>query len=321
MSDEAQLQEQSPTPPGNVARADPTFKLVTSELAWQSGLRLTWAELPQSLTADFVLEVPPELKLDDTLFSFLAGYDYAVLDFKGQGDPLDEDKLLTNVARTALFCIKKPANVRRTLNLLVCSRYPQEILRPVEGVAGFSRPDEQAMPWLWLGRYSVQEIAIVVCRDLPLEPRFYNWLAFAPADSEKWKALVRLALKEGRRDLIELMRRMRPKEVLELATVSYLKDLDPEEEARINEGWGELFELILPKIAVEDPVLFKKLLGHIEAKQLAEAMGAEQLIEVMGAEQLTEAIGMEQLAATLTDEQLEEIMRRRRAKKEATEQP
>jgi hypothetical protein len=33
--------------------------------------------------------------------------------------------------------------------------------------------------WLYTARVGFQDVAIVVCRDLPLEPKFYKWLIFA----------------------------------------------------------------------------------------------------------------------------------------------
>lgn len=291
-----------------VTRADAAFKRVTGDLAQQIGLRLQSAELPQTLSADFILEVPPGVKLATTLFSFLADYEYAVLDFKGQSDPLDMDKLLTNSARTSLFCSKYSHDVRKVLNLLVCSRYPQDILRPVAGVTGFSRPDAEAQPWLWVGHYSIQEVAIVVCRDLPLGPPYYDWLAFAPADSVTWKAFVRLALKDGRRDLLEIISSMRPKEFKAMA-IDYMANVDPKDQARIDLEWFEVLEEELPRLKASLPEAFEKFTRRENFRDFQAAVAMFRL------EQLIETIGVEQLAETLTDEQLEEILRRRRKNK------
>lgn len=264
-----------------IARADPTFKKVTSELATQTGLRLTATELAQALLADMVLELAnlsTSTTLENTLFSFLAGMQYAITDFKGQGDPLTLAKFHVNAARTSLFCSKHPeVPVQQVLNLIVSSRFPQDVL----GI--FNKPGQPptlvnppGMSWLWRGSFPTQEVAIVVCRDLPLEPRFYNWLAFAPADSESWRNLVRLALKEGRRDLIDLFRSMRPKEFKAMATIDYLKDLDPQERKRINMELSETISEDLTRLASEAPEAFQRAVAGVDLEKFLEALSPEQ---------------------------------------------
>lgn len=316
MSDKPEITQQSSTTPEQpsetvttitMSRADPTFKRVTGDLAEAVGIKLTSAELPQTTLADLVLEIPPSAKLDNTLFSFLTGFSYAVTDFKGQSDPLDLPKFQANQARTSAFCSRRPhVPVSQVLNLVVTSRYPQEFLK-------IANPDtkppalEQVpeIPWLWRASYFFQEIAIVVCRDLPLEPQYYEWLAFAPADSTSWRALIRLALRDDKRDLLELISNMRPKE-FKAMSIDYLADVDPKERERLNQEWAEVLEEELPRLAAEAPAAFQKLIASVDL---------EKVVEAIGIEQLAEAIGVEQLAETLTDEQMEEILRRRRASK------
>lgn len=132
------------------SRADPTFKRVTQQVAEEVGLRIIGAELPQALTADLILEIPANAKLEDTLFGFLHEYEYVVLDFKGQSDTLDISKFLINLARTALFCTKHPRTAPdKVLNLLVCARYPQELINQSRG----SLVNSADKIWLWRGSF------------------------------------------------------------------------------------------------------------------------------------------------------------------------
>lgn len=202
-------------------------------------------------------------------------------------------KLLNNVARTAMFCTKNPqVDVRQVVNLLVCSRYPQEVLRPQEGVAGFSRPDEQGQPWLWQARFAVQEIAIVVCRDLPLEAQFYDWLVFVPSDNKRWPETVKEFLRARRADLFDFARRLHPEEFekmnLDIDYKKIFSELDPKKRHRLKKGFRNLVLSDLKNLAEDEPEDFEYILSSLKPEQLADA---------------------------LTDEQLEEILRRRQEKK------
>lgn len=303
------MSEQEPEPTRSeeelISRPDPTFKAITDRVARAVGLKIIGAELPQTLSADFVLEAPPEVKLENTLFEFLANYQYAVVDFKGQSDPLDIPKLQLSVARTALFSAKHPqVSVRQILNLLVSSRFPQEILKREKGVAGFRRSKEQ--PWLWRGSFRFQEIAIVVCRDLPLEPRFYDWLAFVPSDNRRWPETIKMFLEEERFDLLTMMMRMHPKEFkamqLDLNYKEILSQMDPKERERLDKDTLEFIKDELRERALKNPESFKDALSSVEPEKVVEALTPDQL------------------ADALSDEQLEEILRRRRLKNKQSDQ-
>ncbi len=258
-------------------RADPAFKLITNQIAQELSLKVIGAELPQTLTADLVLEIPSDIspKLEDSLFSFLIGYEYAVIEFKGQNDRFTLPKFLTNLARIALFCLKRPeVEVGKVLNLFVCSRYPQEILglaNPTPEQASFRNTAQE--PWVWRASFFFQEIMIVICRDLPLEPRYYQWLLFAPADTQKWREFVKTALREGRRDLVASLRSLRPKEFneMQIDVNEILSQLDPKERKRLNKDWAEVMEEKLPEMANEEPdellELFDNFLSKITPTQ------------------------------------------------------
>jgi hypothetical protein len=113
-------------------RADPRFKLRTGQWVARLGIKAVATELPQLLSTDMLFDIPPEShpNLTDTLLEFLQDFRYAVTDFKGPKDNLDLDKYNLNMARTATFStkVKETSDKRRVLNLIVSSRYPQEIL-------------------------------------------------------------------------------------------------------------------------------------------------------------------------------------------------
>ncbi len=267
-------------------RADPAFKLITSRVAQEADLKVIGAELHQTLTAALVLEIPSEAsaKLESSLFSFLIGYQYAIVEFKGQNDPFTLRKFLTNMARTALFCLKREeVEINKVLNLFVCSRYLQEILGLANAVPdrpSFTNSPEQ--PWLWRASFFFQEVIIVVCRDLPIEPRFYDWLLFAPASTIKWWAFVRTAIQEGRRDLIEILIKLRPREVKDMVidVNELLSQLDPKERERLNNDWTEVLQEELPRMMVEEPENARKILSRLDLTKMVGFLSSEQVAQL-----------------------------------------
>ena len=243
------------TEPELKSRADPTFKRITEYRAQSVGVRVIGADLPQIITADLVLEIPVQVRLEDTLFNFLVGFDYAVLDFKGQSDNLDMPKFQLNVGRTALFCSRHPQTPSsRVLNLIVSSRYPADFLKE----AGETLTNSAERPWLWRNQSFYQQVAIVVCRDLPLEPRYYEWLIFAPAGGNVWKEFVRLLIREEQSDLLDVVKKMRPKE-FEAMRLDILSGYDPQEKKRLEEEYLQLLESDLVFMAEADPQRFERL--------------------------------------------------------------
>lgn len=55
-------------------RPDPLFLHKTKRLAERFGLKFVEAKLPQTLIADFILNVPEGLNLSETLFDFFRTY-------------------------------------------------------------------------------------------------------------------------------------------------------------------------------------------------------------------------------------------------------
>lgn len=72
--------------------------------------------------------------------------------------------------------------------------------------------------WLCRERFGTQEIAIVICELLPVEPKYYPWLLFAPTKSEAWRECVRELIlnRDKYRDLLEEAAALRMKQVNEV---------------------------------------------------------------------------------------------------------
>jgi hypothetical protein len=158
----------------NANRPDPFFKLLTRLEAVQLGLQLVETELQYSTRADLVLSVPDGLSLDGTMFDFFRPLN--VLEFKSQGDQLTLREFIRNDLRADLLFLQgSDESYLNILNIIVSSRLPQGFIS-LASQGGITFAPEVGRPWLWRGQSGFQDVAIVVCRDLPLEPLYYPWL-------------------------------------------------------------------------------------------------------------------------------------------------
>jgi hypothetical protein len=211
---------------------------------------------------------------------------------------LNLDKFLINVARTATFCTKVKPNEdkRRVLNLIVSSRRPEDLLAMANEDPDhpeFTNTPEK--PWLWRGGTFYQKYIIIVCRDLPFEEPYYDWLIFAPSDSDKWKNFVKIVLRDKRQDLLDELILLHPKET-KMITAEYFNELDAEQQKMLYGNYEEVFVQGLLFLDEKFPQRLPEL--------LAAKVAPEQLVSAIAAtkpELLVSAL------TTLTPEQLDAI--------------
>lgn len=271
-------------------RPDPAFKAVTKDFATQLGLETVETEFPQTLRADLILAVPQGLALENTLFSFFRRFN--IIEFKGEDDQFDEEGFVRNEVRTGLlYLYNRDANFENMLNLIVSSRLPQRFFDYMEAHQ-CKFESQQAQPWLWRGRVGLQEVAVVVCRELPLEPRYYQWLLFAPATSRKWREFVKMLAREGNTSMLEVVRNLRPKEY-EFMTVDIqelLKEYTPEERKRYIKDWLSAFASELPAMAEEMPEDLSQTIAKIKPELRVAGMNLEERLAGLTPEQRRELL-------------------------------
>jgi hypothetical protein len=262
--------------PSNALRPDPLFKDVTRTAALAAGLELLTIELPQLLRADLVLTVPPDKDLSGTLFEFLSPY--SILEFKSENDDFDQAELIKNLARSLLFLSKNQAvTYNQLLTVFVCAKHPDSVL---EHLAAEISPIESdpSRPWLLHSHFGPLKITIVVCRLLPLEKRYYDWLLFAPTGSVKWHEFVKILVRNGEKAFLEQVKNLRPKEftLMTPEITEMLKTLSPEERAQHEKDWFGLIEAEL--LASEDlnQDALSKLLTKLRPETLTANLTPEQ---------------------------------------------
>jgi hypothetical protein len=127
---------------------------------------------------------------------------------------------VVNQVRTAILFLQektkeKKKDYSRFLNAYVLARYPKDFLdnAPNNGIVFTVDPKR---PWLRWATVGYQRIALIICRDLPIERRFYRWLLFAPSKGKTWSAFIEQLKKEGNLELLGIAEQLRPKEYQKL---------------------------------------------------------------------------------------------------------
>jgi hypothetical protein len=164
----------------------------------------------------------------------------------------------------------------RFLNVYVLSRYPKDFLEEAarNGII-FSRDAERE--WLWWTTVGYQKIALVVCRDLPIEKRFYKWLLFAPSESNKWRDFIHHLEDESNAELLRLAKTLRPEdfsmakrtadEIWE--EVRQMGALTPEVEADLARQRQRGIEIILADLEHKSHYQIKFVVKHMNKEQAA----------------------------------------------------
>jgi hypothetical protein len=308
-----------------VYRPDPRFKLRMVRLAESLGIIVRTAELPQTGIADLVFELPNELtRLVGTFFEFLQIFKFVIVDFKGENDNLTMKLLQLNISRTAAFAAENERTpVRKILNLIISSRFPAEVIRAAN--ADPQKPELIQQPgksWLWRSSSYVQEVAIVVCRDLPISPEYFDLLLFAPVNTETWKRFTRTILDQALYDYIDESFKLHPKEMREMRIPrsEYWNDLDPREQERLTRDWMYVFQEEMTEWAQNDPEKLRnfmqivwdapvgeQIIQEIPTEKLVKAMPTEKVVKVLPPEQMVEAVSAEKLLDALSPEKLEDL--------------
>jgi hypothetical protein len=296
---------------------DTVFKILTRREIEQSKLRVGESEIQYISRSDLVLEIPPGVELANTLFEFCAPT--TVIEFKSQNDqPFGVEEFVVNHTRTSVLFLqalnrakaerkrqrlKSPARKRASsnqdntvlefygqfLNLYVVARYPQDFMEIAQANAIIFKPDPDRL-WLHWASASFQRVALVVCRDLPLEKRFYNWLLFAPSNSKKWEAFIRRLRLEGEKELLDYAEKLRPKEfeMIRMSAEELWEQLrqegalTPEVEAQLARERAEAIQILLSDLDNKDYLQMSVLFDDMDEAQVSQMLNALSSLRLVG---------------------------------------
>ena len=248
-----------------VKRPDPLFKQLMTKVLSKVGLDRgpTELQIAQTTSSDMLITIPAGVSTENTLFDFFRATN--VVEFKSASDKLSKEAFAVQLARVYLLFAETPAlEFSQILNVIVSSRYPREFLSySQEEGCPFKVDDNRE--WLYRARIGYQEVALVVCEKLPLEPRYGSWLIFADATTQKWRDFIKMTASQHDWELLELARGLRPKEFSAMASqiLELFEQYSPEERARIrNDSW-DFIDTMMQKMGIEEREKLISVVGHV----------------------------------------------------------
>jgi hypothetical protein len=241
---------------------DTVFKSLTRIEVEEQNFRVSDSEFQHVTRADLVIEVPEGIDTSDTMFDFCAPV--TVLEFKSENDHFYSEDFVVNQVRTAILFLQektkeKKKDYSRFLNAYVLARYPKDFLdnAPNNGIVFTVDPNR---PWLRWATVGYQRIALIICRDLPIQRRFYRWLLFAPSKGKTWSAFIEQLKKEGNQELLAIAEQLRPEEyqMLKINAKEIWEEarragaLTPEVEAELAKARARGIEILLSDLDHHD---------------------------------------------------------------------
>ena len=165
-------------------------------------------------------------------------------------------------------------------------------------------------------------MAVIVCRDLPFEERYFGWIAFAPTKSHNWRKLITTLVRTGNHwELLKLIEGMRPKEVRKIMDETFKEmakegTLPPEYEAQMERNRAIVTEYVLTRMAKRLPPeqfarIFgvKDLLAGLPAEERLASIPVEERLASIPVEERLAGIPAEERLAGLSQEEKQKLLK------------
>jgi hypothetical protein len=299
-------------------RPDPLFKELLAEAAREAGLKSEPTELQvqQSSTSDLLLTIPEGTALDGTLFDFFRQAN--IIEFKSTNDPLTTVKFALQLGRVYLWLVQQQqaqsnkakaiatiaVDFDNILNVVVSSKYPREFLKysAERGCPFVATPERE---WLLQARCGWQDVVIVVCERLPIEPKYERWLMFAPATSQTWRSFLKMLAQEQNWELLEVAKKLRPKEfkLMSPELEKYFEELRAEEPELYDKKWWEIVNLPLPDPKYLKPEQLAQLMSKLAPEERTIGLTPEERTIGLTPEERTIGLTPEERTIGLTPEE------------------
>jgi hypothetical protein len=266
-------------------RPDPTFKEIIGQFAKQVGLKQINVEIPQLTSADLILRKEQNTNLADTMFFYFK--EVTVIEFKSEKDTFTEHEFSDNIARCLLVHSKnREIKLRQILALYVSSEKPDAVLDYLQDEGITVTPEQD---WLLRARYGNIDVAIVICRLLPLREEFYSLLMFAPASSNRWEEFVTMVIEQRNFELLKLLARLKPLELYSM--IDYAKidlEVPPEKAEAYYEALGKILLFFLdagknnPEIRKKaEEITLRLILAYKKPEEIIDELTPDQLEELI----------------------------------------
>lgn len=165
------------------------------------------------LASDVILIKPKGISLSKTAYGFFPKI--SNLTFFSKSENLGKNELYFVLSRTCFYYANRRSLKHPPLCVLVAPSFPK-VLTEVDTESKIIFNQDPKHPWLWKARLW-SDVALVVCSEVPLKKRFYNFLAFATPNSDKWRKFVVTLAEENNQRLLKVVSQLHPTEYQQLA--------------------------------------------------------------------------------------------------------
>lgn len=220
-------------------RPDPAFKRLLERFFEKRNIKSKATELKskQLTSPDLLLEVPPGTNLENTVFDFFRRY--TIIEFKSRNDTLTLAKFRSQLGRVHIWAGEHEEVAEHDiLNLIVSARNPQSLRHTLEARGLKFELLQKNKTGIYSLHLELQDIILIVCSELPVEPEYAELLLFADANTETWRKAMRMMADNHRLDLLEEAEKLYPKEYRTMSSeieerLGYytLEEMDEVEEA------------------------------------------------------------------------------------------
>ena len=139
-----------------------------------------------------------------------------------------------------------------------------------------------AASWLRRCYIGLQEVVIVICNLLPVEPRYADWLIFTPTDQPKWREAVRMFARERNWRLLDMARDLNKTRFAKMD--AELKEIfltyGSEDREQFIKEQREAYDAMTFSMKQNDPEGWKEALTKLEPEELAESLSSEQFEQI-----------------------------------------
>ena len=239
---------------------DPVLKEVLTfsfgELGIPIQTQVEVSRLPRTMDVLVVAEQTGNLEKiwQGTAFDFFRAQNS--IEFKGKGDPLTIFGYHLILGRAHLYLGERKISTSEMTVTIVSARKPIKVLRQSQNDVRWEE--------IGVGHYvstDLLPVHLLVCNELPLEPKYYPLLLFA-ASKEKFRRFMLRLIEEENATYINYAFRTNPELTKEILRMAGKQSLYEKQLERIVETFGEeLLEQMPPEVRMRGLTLEERLHG------------------------------------------------------------
>lgn len=190
---------------------------------------------------------------------------------------------MTQLGRVLLWLgEQKEVNPKEVLNIIVMAHRPPKLLETVEKEWGLKF--EKGRQGFYQGRQPPQDVVLVACDELPIEPKYAIWLLFADAKTEAWRKAMKMMARNQLFTLLEEAEYLYPQEyeAMDLSIEEITANFTPKQKRKYLDALAALAGNHLKKL---DPERLAKVLQSVPSEERLKGLPPEERVKELTPEE------------------------------------